>query len=91
MRTWKMEGPPEIVDGNGHERHDFLFAAAGEPREKTADGLDAVLRIAGDADDRLVDPRNLWRAIRRRLCDNITHGTSNKKVDRDARRAWPRR
>ena len=55
MRTWKMDGPPEMVDGNGHERHDLLLAAAGQPRQKTADGLDAVLRIAGDADDRLGD------------------------------------
>ena len=46
MRTWKMDDPPEIVDGNRHERHDFLFAAPGEAREETADGLDAVLRIA---------------------------------------------
>ena len=53
MRTWKMDGPPEIVDGNGHEGHDLLLAAAGQPGQKTADGLDAVLRIAGDADDRL--------------------------------------
>ena len=50
---------------NGHERHDFLLAAAGQPRQKTADGLDAVLRIAGDADDRLVDSRNLRRSARR--------------------------
>ena len=41
--------------GDGHERHDFLFAAAGQPRQKPADGLDAVLRIAGNADDGFVD------------------------------------
>ena len=54
--------------GNGHEGHDFLFAAAGQPREEPADGLDAVLRIAGDADHRLVDLRNFRRATRRRGC-----------------------
>ncbi|MEI9962590.1 MAG: hypothetical protein WDM76_16170 [Limisphaerales bacterium] len=43
---------------NCHERHDFLFAAPGEAREETADGLDAVLGIAGDADDRFADLRN---------------------------------
>ena len=57
-----MEGPPEMVDGNRHERHDFLFAAAGQPREKTADGLDAVLGIARDADDRLGNFGNLGGA-----------------------------
>ena len=78
MRTWKMDGPPEMVDGNRHERHDFLLAAAGQPRQKAADGLDAVLRIAGDADDRLVDLRNFRRAARgRRGCHCITHETSN--------------
>ncbi len=34
-----------------HEGHHLLFAAAGEAGEETADRLDAVLRIAGDADD----------------------------------------
>ena len=60
---------------DGHERHDFLLAAAGQPRQKATDGLYAVLRIAGDADDRLVDPADLWRAIRRHLCNCITHQT----------------
>ena len=41
--------------GNGHEGHDFLLATTRQPGEETADGLDAVLRIAGNADDRLVD------------------------------------
>ena len=39
--------------GDRHERHDLLLAAAGKPRQETADGLNAVLRVAGDADDRL--------------------------------------
>jgi len=33
----------------------FLLAAPGEAGEETADGLDAILRIAGDADDRFRD------------------------------------
>ena len=37
--------------GDRHERHDLLLAAAREPREETADGLDAVLRVTRDADD----------------------------------------
>src|SRR6478736_1331419 len=32
---------------NRHEGHHFLLAAAGEPREEAAKGLDAVLRISG--------------------------------------------
>ena len=40
---------------NRHVRHDLLLAATGEPREKAADGLDAVLRIAGEADDGVVN------------------------------------
>ena len=39
--------------GDGHHRHDLLLTAAGEAGEKAADGLNAVLGIAGDADDRL--------------------------------------
>ena len=38
---------------NRHERHDFLLAAPGQPRQKTADGLNAILGIAGDTDDGL--------------------------------------
>ena len=36
---------------NGHESHDLLLAAAGKAGEKAADGLDAILGIARDADD----------------------------------------
>ncbi len=62
---------------DGHERHDFLFAAAGQPRQKSADGLDAVLRIAGNANDGLVDFRNLRCAARgRRGCNCVTHESS---------------
>ena len=45
---------------NRHESHDFLFAAAGEPRQETADGLNTVLGIARDADDRF---GNLWKSL----------------------------
>ena len=45
--------------GNGHERHDLLFASSGQPGQKTADCLNAVLRIAGDADDRFGNLGNL--------------------------------
>ena len=38
---------------NGHERHDLLFAAPGQPGQKTANGLNAILRIARNADDDL--------------------------------------
>ena len=41
--------------GNGHEGHDFLLAASGQTCQEPADGLNAVLRIACDADDRLGD------------------------------------
>ena len=34
-----------------HVRHYVLVAAAGESGEKTADRLDAVLRVTGEADD----------------------------------------
>jgi hypothetical protein len=37
--------------GNRHERHDFLLAASGQAGQETANGLNAVLRIAGDAND----------------------------------------
>ena len=68
--------------GNGHKRHDFLLTAAGQPREKAADGLDAVLRVARDADHHFVDLRYFLRAARRRCtrCCYITHGTSNSKL-----------
>src|SRR5208282_5973811 len=52
----------------------------GQPREESADGLDAILRIAGNADHRLVDPRNFRRATRRRGCHCVTHGTSRLKM-----------
>ena len=38
-----------------HVGHDVLVAAAGEPGEKRAGALDAVLRIAGEADNGVVD------------------------------------
>src|SRR5437016_14226520 len=42
--------------GNGgrncHEGHDFLFTPSGESRQKTTDGLNAVLRITRDPNDR---------------------------------------
>ena len=41
--------------GNRHVSHDFLRAAAGEPREERAGALDAVLRIAGEPNDGVVD------------------------------------
>src|ERR1051326_1891037 len=37
--------------GNRHEGHDFLLAAARQSRQKPADGLDAVLRIARYTDN----------------------------------------
>jgi len=40
---------------DGHVGHDLLGAATGEAGEKAADGLDAVLGIAGEADDRVAD------------------------------------
>ena len=52
--------------GNRHERHDFLLAATSQPREKAADGLDAVLRVARNADHHFVDLRYFLRAARRR-------------------------
>ena len=50
-----LEDGGSAGDGGGdrHEGHDFLFAAAGEAREETADGLDAILGIAGETNDRL--------------------------------------
>ena len=41
--------------GNRHVGHDVLIAAAGEAREESAGALDAVLRIAGEANDGVVD------------------------------------
>ena len=57
-------GPAGNRGGDGHEGHDFLLAASGQARQEAADGLDAILGIAGDADDRLVDGGNLGRAAR---------------------------
>src|ERR1700719_3732039 len=52
---------------NCHVSHDVLIAASGEPGEKRAGGLDSVLRIAGEADDGVL---NIFRAkigpVRRR-------------------------
>ena len=53
--------------GNRHERHDLLLTAARESREETADGLDAILRVTGDTDDRLVNLRDLGGATRGRV------------------------
>ncbi len=55
MRTWKIDGPPEIVAGNRHVGHHLLVAPAGEPGEECAGALDAVLRIAGQPNDGVVD------------------------------------
>jgi len=78
MRTWKMEGPPEIVEGIVMNVMTSCSLRPAKAREKSADGLDAVLRIARDADDRFVDLRNFRRATRRRqsVLNCITHGTS---------------
>src|SRR5258708_6237380 len=60
--------------GNRHKGHDFLFATPGEARKETADGLNTILRITGDTDDRLVNFQNFGRATRRRrTCCCITH------------------
>jgi hypothetical protein len=45
MRTWKIEGPPEIVE-NRHVGHDLLGAAARKTREHGAGRLDSVLGIS---------------------------------------------
>ena len=63
--------------GDRHVSHDVLIAAAGEPGEKRAGGLDAVLRIAGQPDDGVL---NVFRAqigaIRacRDAGNSFTHG-----------------
>ncbi len=44
--------------GDRHVSHDVLVAAAGKTREKTADGLNAILRVAREADDRIGDSLN---------------------------------
>ena len=44
---------------DGHVRHDLLITAAGEAREESADGLDTVLGISGEADDDVVERTNL--------------------------------
>src|SRR5882724_565596 len=41
--------------GNRHVGHDFLGAPAGEPGEERAGALDAVLRIAGETNNGVVD------------------------------------
>ena len=64
--------------GNGHEGHDFLLAAPGQPGQETTDGLNAILGIAGNADHRVADPGDFFRATgRRRINHSITHGTLN--------------
>src|SRR5215471_3520426 len=52
--------------GDGHERHDLLLAPSGQPRQETADGLDAVLRITRNPDNGFVDGGNVGRAARGR-------------------------
>ena len=47
--------PARNGGGNRHVSHDVLVAAAGEAGEESAGALDAVLRIAGEADDGVVD------------------------------------
>jgi len=54
--------------GNRHERHDFLFAATGETGEEPADGLNAVLRIASNANDRFRNAGNFRTARRGQSC-----------------------
>ena len=59
-----MEGPPEMVEGDGHERHDLLLAAARQSCQKAADGLNPVLGIARDANDGFRNGADFWGAAR---------------------------
>ena len=62
--------------GDGHESHDLLLAATGQASQETADGLDAVLGVAGEADDGFGDFRHFWRpAVDRRRYNGFTHFT----------------
>ena len=66
--------PARDGGGNRHERHDFLFAASGQPGEEAPDGLDAVLGIARDADNGFWDFRDLDGSARRRVGNcSFTH------------------
>ena len=52
--------PARDGGGDGHKCHHLLLAAARQLGEKTANGLDAVLRVTGNADDGLGYFRDLW-------------------------------
>src|SRR6185369_7943177 len=64
---------------NRHESHDFLFAAAGQPREEPANRLDAILRISRDSDYRLRNPGRFGGTSRCRHCC-FTHEKTLLKV-----------
>src|SRR5207248_2049278 len=51
---------------NRHEGHDLLLAPPGQSRQKTADGLNPVLRIARQPNDGLRYPRYSGATARRR-------------------------
>ncbi len=53
---------------NRHVGHDVLVAAAGEPREKRAGGLNAVLRIARESYNGVVDVLGTQIGALRRRC-----------------------
>src|SRR2546423_7163516 len=57
-------GPARDGGGDGHESHDLLLASTRQPRQETADSLNAVLRIAGDADDGFGNFGDFWAASR---------------------------
>src|SRR5437660_358881 len=86
---------------NGHVSHDVLIAAASEPGEKCARGLNSILRIAGQPDDRVL---NIFRAqigaVRARLWDGgyvginrSAHGGSSilRGKQRNRSSAWLKR
>src|SRR6185503_11762346 len=58
----KNRGAARDRGRNRHEGHDFLLAAPGQSRQETADRLDAILRVAGDANYRLLNFGNLGGA-----------------------------
>ena len=60
--------------GNRHVSHDVLVAAAGEPGEESAGALDAVLRIAGEPDDGVVDVFGTQIGALGRAVDRIGFG-----------------
>ena len=60
------DGRPATDGGrDGHVGHHVLLRAAGEPREESADGLNAVLRIAREPDDGVGDLVSVGGTIRR--------------------------